>query len=228
MASNHQAPFEILYKPPDGKIDVPEFVNYLKENIVIERGSDIFVKLAEIYDLLVDIKQKFSVKDQDFGQLNGILCEIRSKLDSISQTFEKMNGDISFIFNSIEAVKNGSDSEDEEDDTVSIAPGHEPNPEYWKNAPPTTESPLLPEAQTTAPDDRFESVIDIDSGGFFDKPVQAPPQPVLTEVRDGVSMLLCQYFQDRNQAMAWIMSQPVINERIRFYIDGILVPFIPI
>lgn len=87
MASNHQAPFEILYKPPDGKIDVPEFVNYLKENIVIERGSDIFVKLAEIYDLLVDIKQKFSVKDQDFGQLNGILCEIRSKLDSISQTF---------------------------------------------------------------------------------------------------------------------------------------------
>lgn len=32
---------------------------------------------------------------------------------------------------------------------VSIAPGHEPNPEYWKNAPPTTESPLLPEAQTT-------------------------------------------------------------------------------
>lgn len=91
--------------------------------------------------------------------------------------------------------------------------------------PPTTESPLLPEAQTTAPDDRFESVIDIDSGGFFDKPVQAPPQPVLTEVRDGVSVLLCQYFQDRDQAMAWIMSQPVINERIRFYIDGILVPF---
>ena len=32
MASNHQAPFENLYKPPDGKIDVPEFVNYLKEN----------------------------------------------------------------------------------------------------------------------------------------------------------------------------------------------------
>lgn len=91
-----------------------------RQNIVIERGSDIFVKLAEIYDLLVDIKQKFSVKDQDFGQLNGILCEIRSKLDSISQTFEKMNGDISFIFNSIEAVKNGSDSEDEEDDTVYV------------------------------------------------------------------------------------------------------------
>lgn len=91
-----------------------------RQDIVIERGSDIFVKLAEIYDLLVDIKQKFSVKDQDFGQLNGILCEIRSKLDSISQTFEKMNGDISFIFNSIEAVKNGSDSEDEEDDTVYV------------------------------------------------------------------------------------------------------------
>ena len=90
-----------------------------RQDIVIERGSDIFVKLAEIYDLLVD-KQKFSVKDQDFGQLNGILCEIRSKLDSISQTFEKMNGDISFIFNSIEAVKNGSDSEDEEDDTVYV------------------------------------------------------------------------------------------------------------
>lgn len=110
---------------------------------------------------------------------------------------------------------------------LSIAPGHEPNPGYWKNASPTTESPLLPEAQTTAPDDRFESVIDIDSGGFFDKPVQAPPppQPVLTEVRDGVSVLLCQYFQDRDQAMAWIMSQPVINERIRFYIDGVLVPF---
>ena len=69
---------------------------------------------------MMDIKQKFSVKDQDFGQLNGILCEIRSKLDSISQTFEKMNGDISFIFNSIEAVKNGSDSEDEEDDTVYV------------------------------------------------------------------------------------------------------------
>ena len=68
----------------------------------------------------MDIKQKFSVKDQDFGQLNGILCEIRSKLDSISQTFEKMNGDISFIFNSIEAVKNGYDSEDEEDDTVYV------------------------------------------------------------------------------------------------------------
>ena len=32
MASNHQTPFENLYKPPDGKIDVPEFVNYLKEN----------------------------------------------------------------------------------------------------------------------------------------------------------------------------------------------------
>lgn len=91
-----------------------------RQDIVIERGSDIFVKLAEIYDLLVDIKQKFSVKDQDFGQLNGILCEIRSKLDSISRTFEKMNGDISFIFNSIEAVKNGSDSEDEEDDTVYV------------------------------------------------------------------------------------------------------------
>ena len=47
----------------------------------------------------------------------------------------------------------------------------------------------------------------------------------MTEVRDGVSVLLCQYFQDRDQAMAWIMSQPVINERIRFYIDGVLVPF---
>ena len=91
-----------------------------RQDIVIERGSDIFVKLAEIYDLLVDIKQKFSVKDQDFGQLNGILCEIRSKLDSISRTFEKMNGDISFIFNSIEAVKNGSDPEDEEDDIVYV------------------------------------------------------------------------------------------------------------
>ena len=91
-----------------------------RQDIVIERGSDIFVKLAEIYDLLVDIKQKFSVKDQDFGQLNVILSEISSKLDSISQTFEKMNGDISFIFNSIEAVKNGSDSEDEEDDTVYV------------------------------------------------------------------------------------------------------------
>mgnify|MGYP000339768305 FL=1 len=32
MASNTKTPFEILYKPPDGKIDVPEFVNYLKEN----------------------------------------------------------------------------------------------------------------------------------------------------------------------------------------------------
>ena len=31
-----------------------------------------------------------------------------------------MNGDISFIFNSIVAVKNGSDSEDEEDDTVYV------------------------------------------------------------------------------------------------------------
>ena len=91
-----------------------------RQDIVIERGSDIFVKLAEIYDLLVDIKQKFSVKDQDFGQLNGILSEISSKLDSISQTFEKMNGDISFIFNSIEAVRKGSDSEDEEDDTVYV------------------------------------------------------------------------------------------------------------
>ena len=32
MASNTKTPFENLYKPPDGKIDVPEFVNYLKEN----------------------------------------------------------------------------------------------------------------------------------------------------------------------------------------------------
>lgn len=31
-----------------------------------------------------------------------------------------MNGDISFIFNSIEAVRNGSDPEDEEDDTVYV------------------------------------------------------------------------------------------------------------
>lgn len=56
---------------------------------------------------------------------------------------------------------------------VSIAPGHEPNPEYWKNAPPTTESPLLPEAQTTittegeAPVSPPETVIAIILAGFI-------------------------------------------------------------
>ena len=48
------------------------------------------------------------------------MYEIRSKLESISNTFEKINVDISFIFNSIEAVKLGSDSEDEEDDSVYV------------------------------------------------------------------------------------------------------------
>ena len=46
MASNHQAPFENLYKPPDGKIDVPEFVNYLKENIKFVTNQILIIMMA--------------------------------------------------------------------------------------------------------------------------------------------------------------------------------------
>lgn len=91
----------------------------VNRNIVIEKGGDIFIKLAGIYDLLVDMMQKLDVKDRDFGALNGILSEISGKLDSVSRTFEKVNEDISFIFNSIDAIKNSLYSEeDPDDDTV--------------------------------------------------------------------------------------------------------------
>ena len=79
------------------------------------------------------------------------------------------------------------------------------------------------ESQAELADD---TVVEAESGGFFDKQ-QFAHQVQLVRVEVKLYGVVIQYqdFSDREQAMAWIMSQFATGEGIRFFIDGILVPF---